>query len=38
MAKGFLPKHGTDYNEVFDPVARLETVRLVVALTCKIRW
>ncbi|PNX76333.1 putative LRR receptor-like protein kinase [Trifolium pratense] len=38
VARGFLQKHGIDYNEVFAPVARLETVRLVVALACKNRW
>ncbi|MCH80809.1 copia-type polyprotein [Trifolium medium] len=38
VARGFLQKHGIDYNEVFAPVARIETVRLVVALACKNRW
>ncbi|GAU33832.1 hypothetical protein TSUD_393400 [Trifolium subterraneum] len=38
VARGFLQKHGVDYNEVFAPVARIETVRLVVALACKNRW
>ena len=33
VARGFLQKHGLDYNEVFAPVARLETVRLIVAAT-----
>ncbi|KAK2355926.1 putative mitochondrial protein [Trifolium repens] len=38
VARGFLQKHGIDYNEVFAPVARIETVRLVVALACKNNW
>ncbi|PNX57555.1 reverse transcriptase, partial [Trifolium pratense] len=38
VARGFLQKHGIDYNEVFASVARIETVRLVVALACKNRW
>jgi len=32
VARGFLHRYGVDYNEVFAPVARLETIRLVVAL------
>ena len=32
VARGFLQREGLDYSEVFAPVARLETVRLVVAL------
>lgn len=38
VAKGFLQKHDNDYNEVFAPVARLEILRIVVALACKRRW
>jgi hypothetical protein len=38
VSRGFLQKHGVDYNEVFAPVARIETVRLVVDLACKNSW
>ncbi|WJX32734.1 hypothetical protein P8452_21024 [Trifolium repens] len=38
VARGFLQKHGIDYIEVLAPVARIETVRLVVALACKNNW
>ena len=38
VARGFLQKHDIDYNEVFAPVARTETVRLVVANACKNQW
>jgi len=37
-ARGFLQKVGLDYSEVYAPVARIETVRLVMALACKRNW
>ena len=38
VARGFLQRAGLDYSEVYSPVARLETVQLVVALTCNQGW
>jgi len=38
VARGFLQKHGLDYNEVFTPVARLKTVRLIVAVASNRNW
>jgi hypothetical protein len=38
VARGFLQKQGIDYNEVFSPVAKIETVRLVTAIACKNKW
>lgn len=38
VARGFLQRHGVDYEEVFAPVARIETVRVVVAHASMQRW
>ena len=38
VARGFLQKVGLDYSEVFAPVARLETIRLVIALAHNRDW
>ncbi|CAJ2677657.1 unnamed protein product [Trifolium pratense] len=38
VAKGFLQKQGIDFSEIFAPVARIETVRLVVAIANHFRW
>lgn len=38
VAKGYVQKQGVDYDEVFVPVTRLETVRLLLALAAKNEW
>ncbi|GAU22960.1 hypothetical protein TSUD_247040 [Trifolium subterraneum] len=38
VVKGFLQKEGIGFNEVFAPVARMETIRLVTALTHHNNW
>jgi len=38
VAKGYTQQCGVDYTEVFAPVARMETIRLVVALAAKRKW
>src|ERR1043165_5771682 len=38
VARGFLQKPGLDYFEVFAPVARHETIRLVIALAVNRSW
>jgi ATP-binding cassette subfamily B (MDR/TAP) protein 1 len=37
VAKCVLQKQGLDYDEVFSPVARHETIRLVITLACSRR-
>jgi hypothetical protein len=38
IAKGYSHIHGVDYEEVFAPVARLETVRILLALAALGEW
>ncbi|RDX90862.1 hypothetical protein CR513_27231, partial [Mucuna pruriens] len=38
VTKGFLHKAGIDYGEVYAPVAMIETIRLVVAITINAGW
>ena len=38
VVKGYKHKAGIDYQEVFAPVARLETIRLVLALAAQNNW
>jgi hypothetical protein len=38
VARGFLQREWLDYSEVYSPVARIETVRLVVAVATAREW
>ena len=38
MAKGFEQREGYDYEEIFSHVARMETVRLIIALAAQRQW
>lgn len=38
VAKGFKQKPGVDYYETYAPVARLETIRTVIALAAQKKW
>lgn len=38
VAKGYSQRQGIDFEEVFAPVARMETVRLILALAAHSGW
>ena len=38
VAKGYVQREGVDFEEVFAPVARLESVRLILALAAHRGW
>ena len=38
LAKGYKQEYGVDYVEVFAPIARLDTIRLMIALDAQNAW
>jgi Reverse transcriptase (RNA-dependent DNA polymerase) len=38
VVKGYKQQAGVDYEEVFAPVARMETIRLLIALEAQSKW
>lgn len=38
VAKGYVRRQGVDFDEVFAPVARMETVRLLIGLAAQEDW
>jgi hypothetical protein len=38
VVKGYVQRHGIDYDEVFAPVARLDSMRFLITLAAHERW
>ena len=38
VAKGYVQQYGVDFEEVFAPVARIETIRLLISLAATNGW
>ena len=38
VAKGYSKKKGKDYDEVFSPIARAESIRILIALAAQLKW
>jgi hypothetical protein len=38
MVKGYAQRHGIDYDKVFLPVARMDSVRLLITLAAHEGW
>ena len=42
VAQGYSQMEGVDYDETFAPIARMESIRILLALACQssnsIRW
>ncbi|KAI3788698.1 hypothetical protein L2E82_01471 [Cichorium intybus] len=38
VARGYVQEQGVDFDESFSPVARFETVRMIVALAAQLQW
>ena len=38
VAKGYSQVHGIDYNETFAPVAKMDSIRLALAIAASKQW
>ena len=38
VVKGYAQKEGIDYSEVFSPVARMESIQILIAIAAQEEW
>ena len=38
VVKGYVQKHGIDYDELFSTVARLESIKILIAIVKGLIW
>ena len=38
VAKGYAQKYGIDYDETFAPIARMDTIRAILAIAPQNQW
>ncbi|RDY00692.1 Aldehyde dehydrogenase family 2 member B4, mitochondrial, partial [Mucuna pruriens] len=38
LAKGYIQQYGIGYTEIFAPVARMDIIRILLALAAKMKW
>ena len=38
VAKGYLEKEGIDYDDTFEPIAKMNSIILMISLTTKNNW
>ena len=38
VAKGYAQKYGIDYDEAFAPIARMDTIKAVLAIAAQNQW
>ena len=38
LSKGYTQTHGIDYQETFSPIAKLNTIRVLLSLAVNLNW
>ena len=38
VAQGYSQMEGEDYDEIFAPIARMESIRILLALACHLKF